>query len=490
MKLNQKIFLLSFFLIIITEFTIGFIIISSSHNNNLNLYIENSKKEHNNIRNLIFTEISELQNSRNSSIDYKHEYINDNKIMPQSIVKTCYNISNNYKNSQMPTNIYLYINDNLIYRNDFVISDEILKELHTKDDMLISYVANVENKKKLFTSSNFIIEDTTYTFITKNDINEIYILKDNIIDTFLIISLFFPFIISFAIISIIHIITKKIEQLDFFTQNISYRNDYYEIPVFSGTDEISKLSYTLRDTFGSIQENIKNIEKISDNRKMFINELMHEINTPISSMLLFSSIINDKSKNLSDKKREEYLAIINNRASYISGIKDTLINILLNNKDEKSFDYCNVSEVIKKTCKELNYYFTHQNITIETNIQKNVIFKTDPFLIQCLLENLVKNSSNSYKDGGKIYVSLTKKFLKVVDFGCGIPECELHNITKPFFSISNTFDKDSNHMGIGLTLCQEIARLHHGKLEIKNNKTKSGVSSTFYFNCKEENYFD
>lgn len=487
MKLNQKIFLLSFFLVIITEFTIGFFIILSSHNNNVELYIENSKKEHNNIRNIIFTEISEIQSSRNSTFDYNRDYINDHKVMPQSIVKICYNISNDYKSNQMPTNIYLYINDNLLFRNDFKISNEILDELYPKDDTLVSYIADIENEKKLFTCTNFIIEDMTYTFITKNDINEIYILKDKIVNLFLIISFFFPFVVSFAIISIIQIITKKIEQLDSFAQNLPYCEDSTIVPVFSGTDEISKLSYTLRDTFSTLQENMKNIEKISDNRKMFINELMHEINTPISSMLLFSSIVNDKNKNLSDKKREEYLKIINNRASYVSGIKDTLMSILLNNKDDKNFDFCNISDVVKKTCIELNYYFQPQKIEIETNIQKNIIQKTDPFLIQCLLENLIKNSSKSYKNGGKIYVSLTKKSLKVTDFGCGIPESELNNIKKPFFSVSNSFDDNSNNMGIGLTLCQEIARLHHGKLEIKNNKNTTGVTSIFYFNYKEEN---
>ena len=216
---------------------------------------------------------------------------------------------------------------------------------------------------------------------------------------------------------------------------------------------------------------------------------MHEINTPISSMLIFSSILNNKK--LSDKKREEYLKIINNRASYVSGIKDTLMNIILNNKDEKIFEYCNISEVINQTCKEFNYYSKLQKIKIETNIQKNIIIKTDPYLIQCLLENLIKNSSRAYENGGTIYVSLTKNFLRVTDYGNGIPENELANITKPFYSIPNSFDKNSNNnMGIGLTLCQEIARLHHGKLEIQNNKNKNGVTATFYFKMKEDGKFE
>ena len=409
--------------------------------------------------------------------------------MPQSIVEICYNISNDYKNNQMPTNIYLYINDNLIYRNDITISDNILNEIYPNDSELISYICNIDNEKKLFTSSKFTVEDTTYTFITKNNINEIYILKDKIVKVFLVISLFFPFIVSLAIISIIRIITKKIEKLDSFAQNISYGENYSNSPIFTGTDEISKLSYTLRDTFCSIQENIKNIQTISDNRKIFINELMHEINTPISSMLIFSSILNNKK--LSDKKREEYLKIINNRASYVSGIKDTLMNIILNNKDEKIFEYCNISEVINQTCKEFNYYSKLQKIKIETNIQKNIIIKTDPYLIQCLLENLIKNSSRAYENGGTIYVSLTKNFLRVTDYGNGIPENELANITKPFYSIPNSFDKNSNNnMGIGLTLCQEIARLHHGKLEIQNNKNKNGVTATFYFKMKEDGKFE
>lgn len=483
MNIKQKIFLLSFFLVILTEIIIGFSIILVSHHNNLSLYIENAKKEHNNIRSIIFTESVKLQSSRDSVINYDRSYIDGNKIMPQSIVDICNNISKNYKNGQLPTYMYLYVSDNLIYRNSSTLSSNILEMLQPYDDTFVTYISNIDEKKTLLLSSSFTIEDTTYTFITRNNINEVYQLTEQIICFYLIISLFFPFVVSFAIVHIVRMITKKINQLDTFAQNISKEN-YSSAPTFSGTDEVSKLSYTLKEAFNTIEEHIRNVEQVADTRKIFISELVHEINTPISSILLFSSLLNDKSQKLSQKKVDEYLEIINSRTAYVAGIKDTLMEIILNKGEQNNFTYCNISNVVKKTCYELNYYLKPQNITIETNIKKNVMLKTNTFLIQCLLENLIKNSVKSYHEGGKIMVFLTKTALKVVDFGCGIPENELSNIMKPYFSLSK--DNHSQNLGIGLALCQEIAKLHNGKLEIKNNENKSGVTSIFYFDIKED----
>ena len=53
--------------------------------------------------------------------------------------------------------------------------------------------------------------------------------------------------------------------------------------------------------------------------------------------------------------------------------------------------------------------------------------------------------------------------MTVADSGCGIAKEHLPRIFDPFFTTS------AEGMGLGLTVCRTIARVHHGKLWAENN---------------------
>ena len=56
--------------------------------------------------------------------------------------------------------------------------------------------------------------------------------------------------------------------------------------------------------------------------------------------------------------------------------------------------------------------------------------------------------------------------IEVVDEGFGIPADEIDRITEPFYCVDKSRSRECGGVGLGLSLCKQIALLHGAKLEI------------------------
>ena len=103
-------------------------------------------------------------------------------------------------------------------------------------------------------------------------------------------------------------------------------------------------------------------------------------------------------------------------------------------------------------------------------------------LIKTVLVNLVDNACKASEDGGRIEISgqaLENGYrFAVRDYGIGIPEEELHKITKAFYMVDKSRARSKNGAGLGLALCVEILKIHQSRLEIES---KTGEGSCFSF---------
>ncbi len=102
----------------------------------------------------------------------------------------------------------------------------------------------------------------------------------------------------------------------------------------------------------------------------------------------------------------------------------------------------------------------------------------DPEQIQRLVMNLVLNAVQAVEQGSTITVSTGwsprrggEASIAVEDHGPGIPASELEKIFRPFYTT-----KGRSGTGLGLSVCQRIAKLHNGRIEVTS---RPGEGSTF-----------
>ena len=100
----------------------------------------------------------------------------------------------------------------------------------------------------------------------------------------------------------------------------------------------------------------------------------------------------------------------------------------------------------------------------------------EPDLTKSLLINLVDNARKAMDNGGAVFIlsemTDTGCVFSVTDNGRGIPASDLTKITEAFYRVDKSRSRAQGGVGLGLALCDEIAKLHAGALGIQSVEGK------------------
>ena len=77
-----------------------------------------------------------------------------------------------------------------------------------------------------------------------------------------------------------------------------------------------------------------------------------------------------------------------------------------------------------------------------------------------------------FRSGSRIFMGADEHSLWVRDEGSGIPPEEVDKVRKAFYRVDKSRSRKSGNMGLGLALCEQIAVVHHGKMEIESKVGK------------------
>ena len=96
----------------------------------------------------------------------------------------------------------------------------------------------------------------------------------------------------------------------------------------------------------------------------------------------------------------------------------------------------------------------------------------EPDLIWTLLLNLTDNARKAMEQGGSIRYLLELPEdgcrITVTDTGRGIPPEALAHLTEAFYRVDKARSREQGGFGLGLALCQEIVKFHHGTIRFAN----------------------
>ncbi len=101
-----------------------------------------------------------------------------------------------------------------------------------------------------------------------------------------------------------------------------------------------------------------------------------------------------------------------------------------------------------------------------------------------LFVNLLDNAIKYTSPHGTIGISLEKEdaffVMRIRDTGIGIAEDDLKHVFERFYRVDKSRSKDIEGVGLGLSICQEIAELHGGRIGIESQVGR-GTAVSVYF---------
>lgn len=247
--------------------------------------------------------------------------------------------------------------------------------------------------------------------------------------------------------------------------------DYSNSRIFMIIGEGSVFFLILLLGLWKIRSSIKKDIAVSRRQSNFLLSVTHELKTPLTSNKLYLQTLL-KRKSLNENEREK---LINSALKENNRLEGMIENILTatrieNHKLELNLEEVNLSKVIEETSNE----WSEERTALTLEVDSGITFKTDVFIIQTALINLL---DNALKYGGpdvKITVYLKEKEGQIIfgvkDDGKGVPTKFRNAVFEKFTRVGNEETRKEKGTGLGLYIVAELIKLINADIECLPNE--------------------
>ena len=207
----------------------------------------------------------------------------------------------------------------------------------------------------------------------------------------------------------------------------------------------------------------------------FIQNISHEVRTPLNIISGFSQVIADPDLNAGFEERREIAMMTQKNARLITTLIDEMLLISLNDNSEatKKDNTVEVNKLMLHLLQEMKPNIsTKTELRYESTLPDDFNFLTNEFQLRIIVNALVDNAAKNTPEGSIILKAdrpsddlLT---LVVEDTGCGIPAKEAEHIFERFVKL-DTFKEG---IGLGLPLCRMLIEKLGGSIRLDTSYTK------------------
>lgn len=240
-------------------------------------------------------------------------------------------------------------------------------------------------------------------------------------------------------------------------------------------------------------------EKADMAKTSFINNMTHELRSPMHAILNFSRIGMKKTTEIEHQAFNSFFKNINTGGTRLLKLIETLLDISKIDAQVTSleFESADIVKITQNAINEASHMISGKEMKVMLESDGEMKVRIDPMRIHQVISNMLINAIKYSPRAGRINISLEYaqitgapclnetspaaiKFA-ISDNGIGIPEEELNLVFERFYQSSVT-DNGTGGTGLGLAICKEIVGLHHGVI-FAQNRSECGVRMTFTVPC-------
>lgn len=317
------------------------------------------------------------------------------------------------------------------------------------------------------------LDDGRVIAIAKN-IDNVYETRKSLVNTCIYIVAVCMGIIAIIAYIISRTLTRPLEKMKKEMNKLSKGS--YDIHLKEGHDELGKLAKNFNSMSKELEVRNNELIESANNKQLFIDNLSHEMNTPLTSIQGYAELM--QKANLNDEQKAKYLKYIQDESKRIQDMYKKLL--LLSYKKNSDFEKTNVdmNKVFTEIKNTLAERLTKANVELIINNQLNYIYGDETLIIMSIA-NLAKNAINVSNAGSKIIINAfemnNKKYVQVADQGPGISKENIKKITEPFYRVDKVRSRKNGGAGLGLSICKSIMEMHEGDLKIESELGKGSI---------------
>ncbi len=220
-------------------------------------------------------------------------------------------------------------------------------------------------------------------------------------------------------------------------------------------------------------------KKLSEMKNDFINNLTHELKTPISTISLASQMLKDEGIPAAEKDYKLISHIIDDETKRLGFQVEKILQMAILEKGYVQFkeDEIDINELLTNIINSFAIKIQYKEGKIEKQLdaQQDTIIG-DELHITNVFYNLIDNAIKYSKEAPIILIKTSnckeKIIISVQDNGIGIKKDEQKRIFNKFYRISTGDIHNVKGFGLGLSYVKRIVEEHKGKIEVNSQRSK------------------
>ena len=303
--------------------------------------------------------------------------------------------------------------------------------------------------------------------------------------TFLIINMSF-LIITIASLCILYFRynykrKNDIKDIIKYIEQINRRNYELEIDTIS-EDELSILKNEIYKTAVMLKEAALNSNKDKLNLKKSLEDISHQLKTPLTSILVLLDNLIDE-PDMDSSIRNDFIIDIKRNVININFLVQALLK--LSKFDANTVHFIkkenDLEMIVKEAIKNVSTLCDLRNINIKLNTLENAKVECDTKWQIEAITNIIKNAIEHSKDNSSIIINIDNNRvyskIEVIDFGDGISKRDIKHIFERFYKGENA---TSNSIGIGLALAKTIIEEDKGTIAVESNESNTKFTIKYF----------
>ena len=226
-------------------------------------------------------------------------------------------------------------------------------------------------------------------------------------------------------------------------------------------------------------------EKLNQIKNDFVNNMTHELKTPIATMSLALDAISNKAIKNDERKFENYTHILKEENKKLNNHVEQVLQLALLESGKLALNKLAVdlNLLIKKSIQTHQLQIEEKKAKVMYEGEENAIVNADEFHMQNLFNNIIDNALKYSANECIVKIKLQKRdnsvIISIADNGPGI-DTHLHEkIFEKFFRVQGGNLHDVKGFGIGLSYVKSVIEAHNGNITLKSD---IGKGSEFIIN--------
>ncbi len=231
-----------------------------------------------------------------------------------------------------------------------------------------------------------------------------------------------------------------------------------------------------RSEIGEMGRAFEEMREALEGRKyveQYVHTLTHELKSPMSSVRGAAELLQE---DMAPERRAAFLGNIRSEIDRMQSLVDRMLDLsgLESRRGLQESQRVEVSGLMIEARERLGASLARREIDLHEDLEPGLRVRGEKFLLQQAYQNLLENAVAFSPKGGRLDVRARRADsgpapavrIEILDQGPGVPAFAREKVFEKFFSLQRP-DTGRKSSGLGLTIVQEITRLHQGGIRLE-----------------------